>query len=101
MFLAEVSLNLAGRTHRCLPWVSTRLTQCPTLPQQVPALVEFDLHSAQAFVLLGLADVAALQLRPQGFLLGDQVADVYQGVAVRWFAPITHRSSVPETRDAT
>ena len=64
---AEVALDLVTRAHGRLAWVAAGLAQCPTLPQQVPALVEFDLDAAQAIMLLRLGDVAVLQLRPQFF----------------------------------
>ena len=54
------------------------------------------LDAAQAIVLLRLGDVAVLQLRPQVFLLGDQVADLCQCLAVGWSTAIAHRSSVPD-----
>ena len=32
------------RAHLCLVWVTPKLSQGPTLTQQIPALVEFDLY---------------------------------------------------------
>src|SRR6185437_2607130 len=94
--LAGVTLDLAGWSHRGLAWVATGVAQCPTLPQQVPALVEFDLDAVQLVMLFGLGDIALPQTFSECFLGGDQVADMRQGVAVRRIQPVAHRSSVPD-----
>jgi len=52
-------------------------------------------------MLLRRADVAALQPHPQVFLLGDQVADVCQGIPVGRFSAVAHRSSVPDMKGVT
>lgn len=80
--LAGVPLDLVGGTHDCFARVTTGLAQCPSLSEQVPALVEFDLDAAQLLLLLGLADATVPQLRSQRLLLGHQVTDVCQGLAV-------------------
>ncbi|SIP66509.1 hypothetical protein BN9982_40032 [Mycobacterium tuberculosis] len=94
--LAGVPLDLVGGTHDCFARVTTGLAQCPSLSEQVPALVEFDLDAAQLLLLLGLADATVPQLRSQRLLLGHQVTDVCQGLAVCRFASLAHGSSVPD-----
>ena len=96
---AQVALDFVGRAHGGLARVATGFAQRPTLPKQVPALVEFGLDAAQPLVLLGFADIAVLQLRPKCLLLGDQVVDPRQGGVVwvcRSFLVLFHESSVPD-----
>lgn len=49
-------------------------------------------------MFFGRVDVPALQLGPQRFLLGYQVADDGEGVVVGRFTAVGHRSSVPDSR---
>ena len=94
--LLQILLDFVDRPRSAAARILAELAPGPPLPQQVPALVEFDLDPAQPIMLLRLGDVAALQPRPQVFLLGDQVADACQCVAVGRFAPVAHGSSVPD-----
>jgi hypothetical protein len=57
---AQVALDLVCGPHRGLARVATGFAQRPTLPEQVPALVEFGLDPAQPLVLLRFADFAVL-----------------------------------------
>jgi hypothetical protein len=60
------------------------------LPEQVPALVEFDLERTQPSVLLLCADLVPLQAIAQFALLVDEFVDMSKGIVVR-----CHGSSVP------
>src|ERR1700760_1714416 len=79
---AQVALDLVGGAHRGVAGIAAGLAQGAALPEQVPALVEFDLELAQPLVLLGLADLAVLQLLSKRLLLGDELVDTRQGVVV-------------------
>src|SRR3984893_7029182 len=79
---AQVALDLVGGPHRGGAGLPAGLAQGAALPEQVPALVEFDLELAQPLVLLGLADLAVLQLLSKRLLLGDEFVDTRQGVVV-------------------
>lgn len=68
---AKIALDLVGRTHLGLAGIAAGLSQRPSLPQQIPALVECDLDGAQPRMLLRLVDLVVLQLGPQLLLLGD------------------------------
>jgi hypothetical protein len=61
------------------------------LPQQIPALVELNLHRAKPPVLLGFIDLAVLQLRSQLLLFGYELIDVIENVSV-----LVHQPSVPD-----
>ena len=76
---AQVALDLVGGPHRRVAGIATGFAQRPTLPQQVPALVELDLERPQPLVLLGLADLAVLELLSECLLLGDEVVNTRQG----------------------
>jgi hypothetical protein len=56
----EIELDLVGGADRGVAGIAAGLAQGAALPQQVPALVEFDLELPQPLVLLGLADLAVL-----------------------------------------
>ena len=94
--LADVTLDLVGRTHRCFARVAPGFAQGPSLPKQIPTLIEFDFDAAKSLVLVGRGDFALLQLGPQQLFLSDQVADMRQRVPVRRFILVVHRFSVPE-----
>ena len=84
---AKVALDLTGWAHPRLPRIATGFPKRPPLPQQVPALVEFNFHGAQALVLFGFVDLMVLQLGTQLLLLGDQLVDLSENVLV-----LSHRS---------
>lgn len=65
-----------------LTWVAAGLAQSPALPQEVPALVEFDLECPQPLVLLVCADLMPLQAIAKIALLVDELADSGQWIAV-------------------
>ncbi len=90
----EVALDLVGRTHLRCARIAAGLTERSALPQQIPALVEFYLDGLEAFVLLGLVDLAVLELRPEFLLLGDQLVDLVENVLV-----FGHRTSLPDYRE--
>src|ERR1700744_6006408 len=75
---AQVALDLVGGAYRGVAGIATGLAQGATLPEQVPALVEFDLELPQPLVLLGLADLAVLQPFSKRLLLGDEFVDPRQ-----------------------
>ena len=79
---AEVALDLVCGPYRGRARVATGFAQCPTLPQQVPALVELGFEVAQPLVLLRFADVTVLQLLSKCLLFGDEVVNTRQGVVV-------------------
>src|SRR5271156_4955748 len=72
---AQVALDLVGGAHRGVAGIATGLTQGAALPEQVPALVEFDLELPQPLVLLGFVDLAVLQLLSKRLLFGDEFVD--------------------------
>lgn len=88
---AEVAFDLVRRPDLGLAGIAAGLAQRPSLPQQIPALVERDLHRAQPLVLLGLVDLTVLKLAAQLLLLGDKLVDLSQNVLVR-----SHWSSLPD-----
>src|SRR6202012_4732561 len=75
---AQVALDLVGGAYRGVAGIATGLAQGAALPEQVPALVEFDLELPQPLVLLGLADLAVLQPFSKRLLLGDEFVDPRQ-----------------------
>lgn len=62
--------------------ITAGLSQSTTLPQQIPALVQFGLEYAQPSVLLVATDLPALQPPAQILLLGDKRVDPRQGFVV-------------------
>ena len=79
---AKVALDLTGWAHSRRSRIAAGLAKRPALPQQIPALVEFHFHGAQALVLLGFVDLMVLQLGAQLLLLGDQLVDLSENVLV-------------------
>ena len=90
----QVALDFVGRPHLGLPRITTGLAQGPPLAQQIPALVECHLEGAQPLVLLGLVDLAVLQLGAQLLLLGDKLVDLIENVLI-----LRHVSSLPDYRE--
>lgn len=91
MRLTEVALDLVAGSCGGLVGILAGLPQRPALPQQVPALVELDLQRPKALVFAGLVDVAVLKPVAQFVLLGDELTNVLENVAV-----LVHRASLPD-----
>jgi hypothetical protein len=79
---AKVALDLTSWAHSRRSGIAAGLAQRPALPQQIPALIEFHFHGAQALVLLGFVDLMVLQLVAQLLLLGDQLVYLSENVLV-------------------
>ena len=79
---AKVALDLTGWAQSRRSGIAAGLAQRPALPQQIPALIEFHFHGAQALVLLGFVDLMVLQLVAQLLLLGDQLVYLSENVLV-------------------
>ena len=56
--------------------------QCPSLAQQIPALIEFGIDGVEPALLVGGLDVAPKQAFSQPVLLVHQTVDACQGVSV-------------------
>lgn len=87
----QVALDLVGRPHLGLSWIAAGLAQRPSLPQQVPALVELDLQRAQPPLFLRLVDIALLHPGAQLLLLGDKLVHLIEDVLI-----FRHASSLPD-----
>jgi len=79
---AKVALDLTSWAHSRRSGIAAGLAQRPALPQQIPALIEFHFHGAEALVLLGFVDLMVLQLVAQLLLLGDQLVYLSENVLV-------------------
>jgi len=79
---AKVALDLTGWAQSRRSGIAAGLAQRPALPQQIPALIEFHFHGAEALVLLGFVDLMVLQLVAQLLLLGDQLVYLSENVLV-------------------
>ena len=79
---AKVALDLTGRAHSRRSGIAAGRAKRPALPQQIPALIEFHFHGAEALVLLGFVDLMVLQLVAQLLLLGDQLVYLSENVLV-------------------
>lgn len=69
---AQVVLDLAGRAQRRLVGAAAGLLQGAALPQQIPALVELDLHRVEAFGVVMTVELAVATPSAQRLLLLDQ-----------------------------
>jgi hypothetical protein len=87
----QVSLDLTRWAHACLIRILTRLAQCAALTEEVPALIELNLHCAQPTMFFGFVDLAMLQLLAERLLLGDELIHFGENVTVT-----VHQSSVPD-----
>ena len=81
-YLTDVALDLARGPHLCVRRIAAALSQCPALPEQIPALVELHLDRLQAPVFLGFVDFVMLQLAAQLLLLGDEFVHLKEDVLV-------------------
>jgi len=79
---AKVALDLTGWAHSRRSGIAAGRAKRPALPQQIPALIEFHFHGAEALVLLGFVDLMVLQLVAQLLLLGDQLVYLSENVLV-------------------
>ena len=79
---AAVVLHGAGVADRGLVRVLSELAPSPTLPEQVPALVQLDLDTSEIGVLDLAGDLAGTQPPPEIVLLLDEALDAGLDVLV-------------------
>lgn len=93
----QIAFDFAFGSHTGLIRVLTGLAQGAALAQQIPALVELNFEAAQSAVLLGLVDLAVLQLGAQFLLLGHKFVDLGENVGI--FVRVrSHAPSLPDYR---
>src|SRR4051794_18990787 len=92
---AEVALDGALGPRLRLAGILAELASSLALPQEVPALVELDLHAPQPRVLVVGTDVARRQLLAQRSLEVDELTDPVSDLHV-----LGHAHTVPPDRPA-
>jgi len=85
--LPLVPLDDGGRAHLGLIWILTELAPRISLPQQIPALVEFDLDGFQPHLIM----IGEFALPVEMLFLVNQAFDLLQdGVIDRRLSHIDH-----------